>query len=270
MKHIHTFLKNDTANNAHNGITKQFSIIFSSATANYNSPNMDRFSVTLNNPISVPREANSCEVALYAANVWNSSPNIITGVNDIFSYAYSGNPFQATIPEGLYSLPEYNQTISELIGPNIFTFSGNTSTQKVQIDFAPLYQIDFTQPFSQKDILGFNSQVVPVIPPAFPTTIIAPNIAGFNNINAFLITLDMLNDGLPVNATANSILSQVPIIAPSNSLIYYEPAAPIYIQCDQIIGKMVGQVNVGITNELGLPIKVREDWSILVNIRFSY
>lgn len=269
-KHTNTFVRKGVDENEHHGITKQFSIIFSSATANYNSPNMDKFSVTLNNPISVPKEANSCDVALYSANIWNSSPNIITSVNDVFSFIVNGVPASVIIPEGLYSLPEFNQTIAQLVGPNKFEFSGNTATQKVQIEIAANYQIDFTQPLSQRDILGYNSQVVPplISPVIFTST--APNIAAFNNVNAFLVTLDTLNDGLPVNAKANSILSQVPIIAPSNSLIYYEPASPIWIQCDHIIGKQISQINVGITNELGLPIKVREDWAISVSFRYQY
>lgn len=269
-RHTNTFIRKGIDDNAHHGIQKQFSIIFSSATANFVSDNMDKFTVVLNNPISVPREANSCDVALYSANVWNSSPNILTGVNDVFSYINNGVPASAIIPEGLYSLQEYNQTITELVGPNKFEFTGNSATQKVMITTYENYQIDFTQPFSQREILGFNSQVVPPVNTPLIIKTTAPNIAYFNNVNAFLITMDLLNDGLPVNAKANSILAQVPIIAPSNSLIYYEPASPIWIQTDQIIGKQISVINLGITNELGLPIKVREDWAISCSIKYEY
>jgi len=268
-KHINTFVNRNITDESHQGITKQFSIIFSSAIANYNSPNMDKFSVTLNNPISVPKEANSCDIALYSANIWNSSPNILTGVNDVFSYINNGVPASVILPEGLYSLSDYNQTIAQLVGPNIFTFTGNTATQKVQVVIAENYQIDFTQPFSQKDILGFNATLVPPVNTPLIVTAIAPNIANFNNVNAFLVTMDTLNDGLPVNAISASILAQVPIIAPPNSLIYYEPASPIFIQTDHIIGKQISQINFGITNELLLPIKVREDWAVAVTIRYS-
>ena len=270
-KHINNFVSRTIDDNAHHGITKQFSIIFGSATADYVSPNMDKFQVTLNNPIAVPKEANSCDVALYGANIWNSSPNIVTGVNDVFSYIINGVPASVIIPEGLYSLSDYSQTINQLIGNTTdFIFTGNSATQKVTIETDNNRQIDFTQPFSQRDILGFNSQVVPPLNTPLDFTTIAPNIANFNNVNAFLVTMDLLNDGLPVNAISGSILAQVPIIAPPNSLIYYEPASPIFIQTDQIIGKTISQINFGLTNELLNPIKVREDWAITVSIRYEY
>ena len=82
-------------------ITKQFSIIFSSdplsgasniSTSDVNAGSI--FTTTLNNPISIPKEAKSAELMVSRANVWWTILNVVKGVNDTFVFRFTAqSPF---------------------------------------------------------------------------------------------------------------------------------------------------------------------------------
>ena len=62
------------------------------------------FSVSLNNPISIPVGAMDCSVDVIQANIWYVTPNISAVTNP--------GSYQITIPDGLYSLDDLNATLS--------------------------------------------------------------------------------------------------------------------------------------------------------------
>jgi hypothetical protein len=257
------------------GINKQYAIILNSAVSNYTYPNGDAFIINFDTPISIPRNAVNCNISLFQANIWNSSPNILTGKNDKFYYSIGGNPMKTiTLEQGLYSLSDLSLTLSVLIQnagdpkDSIILF-GNTATQRVEITgtYANTV-IYFNQPQSLKDILGFEAQAYTIV--GAGNTIIAPKVANLNTINAFLVLLDILDNGIPVGNRSSSILAQVPIIAKPNSLITYEPRTPVKIQCDSLIGKQISTVNVRITNELLQEIVVIEPYNVLIMIDYEF
>ena len=68
-------------------ITYQLPMIFSSSVldgALNKSADGSSFSVQLDRPILVPNTAKYCWIEVQAATVWNTVPNILTGVNDKF------------------------------------------------------------------------------------------------------------------------------------------------------------------------------------------
>jgi hypothetical protein len=269
-------------NTKFNGIEKQYSMIFNSSISNYTSPSGSKFTISLDSPISIPSNARSCEICLANSNVWNSSPNIIRGKNDKFYYTVNGAPFDITIPQGLYSLNDINVIIGDLIfnihgtPKDAFVFYGNTANQTVNITFTyAKYAIDFTPIETFRDILGYNAEIVPN-PTTFPTgstagyTVFGDKVAGFNTINAFLITSDLVLNGLPIGNRSESIIGSVPIIAPPNSLIAWEAKQFIWIQCDHLIGKYVYVVNFRLTNEKLEDIIVIEPYNFTIIIRYTY
>jgi hypothetical protein len=282
MASIH---RSNSADDTFQGISKQYSIIFNSNDALTNtdtSPDGDAFTVTLNNPLYVPPEAKSCYVGLFQASVWNSSPNVLTGVNDVFYFTYASTEYSIVLPQGLYSLDDLNQTINAYIldtragtlPNNLFTFTGNTATQKVQISLNYIgSQIRFPSGSpSLFKILGFENGVnYPTSPSTFVGQLaLAPNIAGFNTINNFLITTDLINNGLPVNAQSAGILAQIPITATPNSLINFNPPQIVYIQCDHLIGKARQVISFRLTDELLGKIKVLEPFNFVMTIKYEY
>ena len=62
------------------------------------------FSVDLDKPILVPKEAHHCYIQVQSATVWNTVPNIVEGVNDKFYFSYNGNNYVLTIEQGQYDL----------------------------------------------------------------------------------------------------------------------------------------------------------------------
>jgi hypothetical protein len=263
----------------YHGITKQTALILNSAddlrtNIRRKSPNGDSFRIDLDTPLVIPPNAASVTVALYQANVWNSSPNVLVGKNNLFYYSIGAGAMKTiALEQGLYSLTELNSTLAVLIQNagdprDSVTLFGNTATQRVEITAAAANtKIYFDQPQSLRFLLGFEAQVYTIV--AAGNTIIAPNVANLNTINAFLIQLDVLDNGIPVNNASASILAQVPILAKPNSLITYEPKTPIKIQCDSWIGRPVSTLIATITNEQLEPIIVVEDWNFTIMVEYS-
>jgi hypothetical protein len=61
------------------------------------------FTIILDEPLEIPREAMSVDIMVEEATVWWTIPNVVAGVNDTF-YLFEGANFVAVIPQGLYDL----------------------------------------------------------------------------------------------------------------------------------------------------------------------
>ena len=105
----------------------------------------NRFTINLEQPFAIPKEAHNVTIASMEENVWNTVPNILTGVNDKFYASYNDgmNPirnFSITIDQGLYGLSELAASLSNAIvndgGPaDLFNWIADEATQKVNISF---------------------------------------------------------------------------------------------------------------------------------------
>ena len=257
-------------------VEKSFNIIFSTVNADSVNDDMNEFKVNLYNGISVPKQAKSAQVALYSARVWNSSPNIVPDVNDKLYITYQATPYVIEVPQGLYSDSLLAQTLSllfeqESLPIDLISFIADIATQKILIryNYADT-QIDFTPADTFRDILGFDARLSPPTPSTLGELDSADNEAGFNTVNSFLITAEnLVRDGIPIGATAINILAEVPIIAPPNSLINYEPNNLTFIQSDHLIGSQIFDFTFRILNEKAQPIKMIEDWSFSVVVRYQ-
>ena len=83
------------------------------------SQNGSVFDVILSNPISIPSGAVNAELAIINAQVWYVNPNVsVLLANNKFKFTTTNAPagtYTLTLPDGLYSLPELNSTISNAI-----------------------------------------------------------------------------------------------------------------------------------------------------------
>lgn len=263
------------------GIEKQFSLLFSSALGNNVDPvDKSSFTVQLYNPISVPRNAKSAQIGLYSANVWNSSPNIVTGENDKVYFIYLGSPYNITIPQGLYSVEDLQNQIqtqilleSVPIPDDIIQLLPNEATQQIltQFNYAGT-QLDYTQANTIREIVGYDARLSPLVPSVAPGELDpADSLAAFNQYDSFLILAnDLVLDGLPVNDRAVGVLAQIPLTSPPNSLINFIPPQIQYIQADHLINHKIYDMKFRLTNQNGEPLIVIEDWVFGIIVRYTY
>ncbi len=215
--------------------------------ASNRSPDGSYFEVQLQDGLKVPKDALNVNISVEEATVWWSVPNIITGQND---KVYIGGPntldviqnFVLTIPQGLYDLAGINEAIArelEASGAKIdpeplITLSPDEATQKVQLRFNyATVSIDFTQPQTPREILGFDAQGYTPIP---DNPLLAPNVAAFNTVNYFLIHSDLTNKGIRFNNNYNQTIGQVLIDVAPGSQIVSKPFNPARINAPELAG----------------------------------
>jgi hypothetical protein len=247
-------------------IKKQLSYVFSSDPSNGAlnlSKDGDRFSVQLNQPIMVPADSLNCSLKLRSAKIWNTVPNISLEIGNNKLYIYTdfistGSPTLHTIeiPDGLYSLDGLNTFLArELVSldlpSNLITMASDDSTQKVVLTFNQVNTwLDFTQPDTARDVLGFNSRLVPNIPEGAGYSEVADSVAKFNRTDSFLISGDLVSNGIPVNNVSKGILGEVLITAKPGSQINYTPYLPLSVNATELIGKAKNFFTFSLTDQL--------------------
>ena len=210
-------------------MNKQFSIIFSSDPGSgaqniSNEPNNagSIFSVQLNqNAIHIPKEVKGCMIFCPTATFWWTILNIVTGVNDTFSFSILTGPnagtYTISIPQGIYNLTSLANAINiQLLNvyPSLpaspISFNADQSTQRVILIFNIAdVQVDFTVAHNMRT--GTNSLEFPtnlvaqdIIPDpvAYPMgsfvnqAVYANQVANFNTINSLLINCpDLVGTG---------------------------------------------------------------------------
>jgi len=264
-------------------VRKSYSITFNSELAIALNPDTfnNKFQVTLNNGLGVPSASKSCEVALVQAQVWNYDSNIRPPNNKLYYKPNAIDPATSiTIPEGYYGVDELNSQIKIQLQLNgdetdTFSFTGDVATQKIVAHFGydGVY-LDFTQPDTLREILGFNSRYSPATAPGVPASTgdidLADNVAAFNSVNAFLIECGgIVNDGININQIGTSIVGQVPITAGPNSLISFSPEQAIWIDCEHLIGANRTDIQFTLKNELLQDVTVLDAFNWTITIRWS-
>ena len=236
-----------------------------------------RFTIPLPEPLQIPKSAVNISVEVQSSTIWWSIPNIITGTNDRLYISQAGVPYNITIPQGLYDLSGLNNAISvglENIGaPQVngalISLLPDQATQKVilRMNYANVI-VDFTQPSTFRQILGFNSQVLNngiVVP--FNYT--ADNTAAFNTVNYFLIHSDLCYTGIRVNGIGNQTIAQVLIDKAPGSQIVYSPYNPARIPAPELNGAQRNQLSFWLTNDRNQAVNTNGDeWSVRVVIRY--
>lgn len=182
-----------------------------------------------------------------------------------------------TIPQGLYDLNGINQAILrglENAGAKtdpdpLIVMIPDEATSKVQIKFNyATVSIDFTPADTPRDILGFNSAVYGTYPTA-PITIVAPNIAGFNTVNYFLIHSDLTSRGIRFNNNYSQTIAQVLIDVSPGSQIVNKPFNPAKIPVNELVGAKRNNIRMWITDDSNNRINMNNEyWSARIVIRY--
>jgi hypothetical protein len=260
--------------------------------------NGSQFTVVFNPPISVPREAKNVRVSVERATTWFTYPSISANQgNNLFVYYDFGTRYELTIPDGLYSLDQLEQTIIDLgtnagivNTPNPFIqLTGNEATQKVNITFGYnsglLVPPDGTtgppdqktgvifEPGTPYEILGWNlnDRVIAPVAPTDPLTIQfpAPNVAGFNTVNEVLLKSDLVSEGIPINNKFSGVLTPIQIDVPPGSQQVYQPFRPLYCSGESLKNSNRTNVKFFLTDEEGNPLDTAGEY-FTATIRLSY
>jgi len=258
------------------------------------------FAVDLNNSIAVPKTAINCTVECTNATVWNISPNIGASLNNnllrvsgVFPTTSGNtivsNPFNFTMvfTEGIYNIETFNtevqrqwtQLIYNALGvqhtDDWFDFLPNESSGKVYIQPTRAFAatlIDevifhFADPGSCHAILGFDPVNVNL-----PRTgyVEGTGIAKFNNVDGFLILCpELAARGIPINGAGVSCIARIPIFeASAGEIIQYAPYIPFRMSGQHLVGQEITRVTFQLRNQLLRPIIMREDWSVVIAIKF--
>jgi hypothetical protein len=248
-------------------IEKQISYVFSSDPANGArnlSKDGDRFSVQLDRPIMIPADSVNCSLKLTGAIIQNTVPNISLEIGNNKLYVYTdfvstGAPTLTviTIPDGLYSLGGLNSFLTRefvrlQLPSNLITINSDDSTQKTVITFnQDNTWLDFTQTDTARTILGFNSRLVPLVPQASGHSEVGDVVAQFNRTSSFLISGDLVSNGIPVNNISKGILGEVLITARPGSQINYTPFLPSSVDATELIGKTKNFFTFNLTDQIG-------------------
>jgi len=235
------------------------------------------FNVELYNPISIPKEAIYCTLEITAATIWNVSPNISAAIgNNKLNFNSGGANAVITIPDGLYGVDELAARIRievvKLGLPNdVFVFGADDSTSKIVYHFHLRRRfIDFTQPDSFRDVLGFNSRLVPLTPQGAEHIEDGDTTAGFNRINNYLIKSDIISNGISVNAVSDSIIAAVLITSKPGSQIVFTPFHPPKANANQLIGHSKTNFGFRLTDEQGRAVDTQgQTYSFTIVIKYA-
>lgn len=182
-----------------------------------------------------------------------------------------------TIPQGLYDLNGLNNRIllelenqGAKIDPSpLISFSPDEATQKVSMRvYYDNVVVDFTQQDTPREILGFDNALYGTYLNA-PVNILAPNIAGFNTVNSFLIHSDLVNRGIRFNNDYNQTVAQVLIDVSPGSQIVYAPFNPPKVECGDLINSKRNLLRFWLTDDRNRRVNTNgEYWTARLLIRY--
>jgi hypothetical protein len=182
-----------------------------------------------------------------------------------------------TIAQGLYDLNGINQAIlRELenagakVDPNpLISFSPDEPTQKVEmrINYSTV-SVDFTPTDTPREILGFASAVYGPYN-QIPISILAPNVAQFNQVNYFLIHSDLTSKGIRFNNNYNQTIAQVLIDVSPGSQIVSRPYNPARIQVPDLAGSKRNVLRLWLTDDRDRRVNTNgEFWNCRLVLRY--
>ncbi len=239
------------------------------------------FSVTLETPISIPRDAHNCYLTVQEATAWWTIFNVEEGVNDRIEVTYDDGfivvVHTLTLEAGLYDLDHLNAEISrEMVAvslpDDLFTLVPDSAAQKtvIQFNYSGI-RLDLTIPRNFAYLLGFDERLVPL---AGPTTGVqydkGDTTANFNTLDYLTITSDLVSRGLPTNGKLYGVIAQLLINVPPGSQILSTPFNPPEIPCPELIGEQRKRITFRLTDNINRQVNTQgEFFSCRLVIHFS-
>ena len=251
------------------------------------SPNGSLFTVQLAEPFTIPSNASNITVELQQAIVWNSTVNIVEGVNDRFYYKNGALPQTfVTVPSGNYDVHLFSETINQLVaiapdpiplGSIQFSLRG-TYTVMVLNYLGPRHfsQVQFGLAQDVSRSLGFLPQII-----NFTLPLIIGSSESFTSDEAgslkdgtksWLLSSSLVAKGVRVNDKFDSVLSKINFNhTPPGSQLVYTPPRPNVVPADFGPGRQINTVTSYLTDAAtGLAISTNgENWSYIAVLKYD-
>jgi hypothetical protein len=252
-------------------IPKNLSFFFSSnpvAGATQVSADGSKFSVLLNTPLHIPKDAVGVSMAVTQASIWNNAFNVSSVIgNNSFNYNFGGTALSAVIPDGQYNVPDlaafFDRTLTanghDPLGIQI---EADNATQKIILTVAANFEMDFVLG-TIRLLLGYTPAV------KIAGVYSGENIASFDYVNLYQIKSNILSVGIPVNSLSNGIIASVPILVDPGSLINYNPQNPIEVDGSELAGHNKSSFNFELLDQSERAVPTNgETFSFVVQIKY--
>jgi hypothetical protein len=214
------------------------------------------FEIQLDQAIIMPSDIVNCTVQVDEATIWWTIPNIsVTLNNNKFYIEHLTVDYVITIPTGLYSVSDLNNTLDrEILAATglsgLVDFAPDNATQKVELTINQAgTQIDFTQSDTFRDVVGFNSQLVPAVVSTGIYTQLGDNIAQFNTIDYFLLHSDIVDRGIRVNDKYSQTIAQILIDTEPGSQIVSREFNPPKSDAIGLAGTTIDRIKFWLTDQ---------------------
>jgi hypothetical protein len=126
----------------------------------------------------------------------------------------------------------------------------DTSTQKTVFHFSYSgIQLDFTIPQTFRELIGFESRLVPLAATTGVVHEYSDNIARFNSINYYMIHTDLVSRGIRKNGQYTQTIAQVLIRGEPGSQVIDTPFNPPGIPCQELAGSNIRKINLWLTDD---------------------
>ena len=225
----------------------------------------DSFSVNLNNPLVIPEGVYVANLTVLDSSIWNTVPNI---ASEYLNNTFLVNGNLITIPDGLYSLLDLNNTIErELdavgLSKTAVIFLADNPTQRVIMLLEAGITVDFT-PSDFNLVVGFNSISYNAL------TNYAPNTANFNRIEYFIIECNQVLNGIALNNKNSGIIHKHIISSGTGSQSNYAPFNPQEVNINNLIGQKTSKFSFRLRDQLNRVVDTNgEYYSFTVLISYE-
>jgi hypothetical protein len=249
-------------------INKEISLVFDSASTGVqilgpDPNNKAEFSVRFDEPLTLPPHGIDCTLQTDEVIVTNNNPNL-TEPSD---FTYDGVTY--TIPVGLWSVSELEDEMNFLIGATDtdIKLTGVQAIGKVRI-YSKLV-LDFPGGVSNQlvTLLGLTIGQLPI---AAADTILGNNIAQFNVQDSYVVSTDLVSNGIRFNNDYAQVISVVHITTGAGGLIVFTPVQPAIIPTPELLGVTKSRIEMRLLKNDLTPVDTREtNWSARVRVRWK-
>jgi hypothetical protein len=236
-----------------------------------------KWDVSFPQEIKIPQQARNVTVECSSATIWYTSYNISSALNNNKFYldVDSDAIYTVTINDGLYDLSSLAHSINvglvnQGLASSIITFTGDTSSQKVVINFTVAgLRVDFTGANSCKSIMGFSSAVFPTTYTTGKFSVYGDIVASFNTVDYYILHTDLLIGGISINGKSTSAVARVLITSPPGTQLEFQPNNSIKIAAQHLAGTSISRMHCWITDQSGNAPEFTDSSSMLIVIKYT-
>lgn len=248
----------------------------SSSSNVHRSTNGDSFTVFFKPPIPIPADAKNCYVSLTSARIVNNFDNIKEGVNDKFHFKsfISGvlSPTQTiTLDSGMYSVSQLNASINR----KVLASTGIADAIKVEVEYSTNiiiftiklgWVVEFavhTDTF--RELLGFT---------AIDLTSLADNSifestedSTYADSNAIQVHSKFGKSN--INGTKSDVLEVIAMTVAPGFIMNFMALHPNLVDASDLVGTEISNAYFTLTNGLGNPLVVPDNWSLTMRLQYD-